>query len=174
MCLFCTLFGTVHLCIHFVKTKWKPKRVARVNQSVGRLLRLAPSWHISSMDEWMAIKFGAAIVGVQRMIHNEFGDGKIYNRCLQPFSFKLSFPAIHWERYYFWRLLVLGHPLLCGLASIFHCVVKGIEHCLVQWSNTAQSTEQGGLSQRLALVWRWGLWLVSTHNAKLSLIRPGI
>lgn len=46
--------------------------VARVNLSVGRLLQLRPSWHISTLTEWMAIKFGATIVGVQGMIHNEF------------------------------------------------------------------------------------------------------
>lgn len=139
MCLFCTLFGTVHLCVHFVKTKWKPKRVARVNQSVGRLLQLAPSRHISGTDEWMAIKFGAAIVDVQGMIHNEFGDGKMYNWCLHPFFFKLFFPAIQWERYYFWRLLVFGssiivwpplHFPLCGQGN-WTLLRTVVQHCPV-------------------------------------------
>lgn len=70
-----------------------------------------------------------------------------------------------------------------AVLEITHCCVGSLPFSIV-WSrelrtprtvlHPAQSTEQGGLSQQPTVVWRWGLWLVSTHNAKLSLIRPGI
>lgn len=90
--------------------------------------------------------------------------------------------------FFFGCIIPVGFHFDTGFGSaavleIIHCCVVSLPFSIV-WSrelraprtvlHPAHSTEQGGLSQQPAVVWRWGLWLVSTHNAKLSLIRPGI